>query len=172
MAQLLAFGAQVRTGSGAGRRAAGNSLRHAYARLFELLYFLWVIRQQPYCADAQRFQRFGRELVIARVGFKSQLMVRFNRVQPGILQLIRSNLVDQADTAAFLRQIQNDACGFFRDFSKRKFKLSMAVASLRLENISRQTLGVYAHERHLRFRGYALAGEVAMNNRDRFMVRV
>src|SRR6185437_3857051 len=82
VAELFAFGAEIRARACARRRTAGNSLRHSDARFFELFYLVRIIRQQPHAADAQRLQRFGREFVVARVGVKSEMPVRLHGVQP------------------------------------------------------------------------------------------
>ena len=67
MAELIFLGAKVGAGMMARARAAGNALGNADAASCELLHFVRIVREQAHGTDAQRFERRGGEIVIARV---------------------------------------------------------------------------------------------------------
>ena len=149
MAQLVFFGSQISARMLARARAAGNSLDDANAGSFELRDFVRIIRKQANGAKPESLQRFGGEFVVARVVRKPELPVRFHRVKARVLQLVRLQLIDQANTAPFLRQIQQDSRWLACDFPQRKFKLRPAVATLGRKNVSRKALRMDANERRL-----------------------
>ena len=68
VAELVFLGAQVGAREEAGARTAGNSLDDPNAGVFELLYFVGIVREQAGGADAKSLQRLGGKLVVARIG--------------------------------------------------------------------------------------------------------
>ena len=133
-----------------GSSAAGTGCADdANAGSLELLDLVGIVRKQPHGAEAERFQCFRRKFVVARIGRESEPAIRFHGVETVVLQFVSFDFVDQADAAAFLREIEHHAGGFFRDLAQRKFKLRAAVAPLRREDVSRQALRMDAHERGL-----------------------
>src|ERR1700722_4416559 len=88
------------------------------------------------------------------VGFETEALVRFDRVEPGILQFISLKLRHQPDATAFLLLINHNARAFFTDHGQRKLKLLTAIAAQRMENVSCQALRVNSHQRR---RGFDVA---------------
>ena len=66
-------------------------------------------------ADAQVAQNLGADAVVALVGLEAEALVRLDRVEALVLQLVRANLVGQADAASFLVEIQQHASPFRGD---------------------------------------------------------
>ena len=90
----------------AGARPAGNAFHDANASTLQLMHLIGIIGEQANGANAERFERFGGKLVIAGVVREAEAPIGFHRVEARILQFVRLEFVDQADSAAFLRQIQ------------------------------------------------------------------
>src|SRR5271156_3741986 len=130
-----------------GAGTAGNSLNHADSGALELLDFVGIIGEQPHLADTQSLQRLRGKIVVARIGSEPELAIRFHRVEPIVLQLVGSQLVDQPDTTALLRQVEHDAGPRFGDLAERKFELRTAVAALRREDIPCQALRMNSNDR-------------------------
>src|SRR5580692_11455797 len=76
-----------------------------------------------------------------------QPKVRFNCVQPSILQLIRTQLLHQADTATFLEFVDEHSCTLCRDDAKSQMKLVMAVAPHRVKDFPCRALRMNADDR-------------------------
>ena len=68
---------------------------------------------------------------------------------PLILQLVRLELVEQSDAAAFLVEIDDHAPALGGDHLHRPVQLPSAVAAQRMEDVAGETLGVHAHQ-HVR----------------------
>ena len=79
--------------------------------------FLGLLVKQPHLRQAQVLEQLDADAVVARVGLVAQGQVGFDRVEPLILQLVGLDLFDQADAAAFLRQIDQHAGAFLADHS-------------------------------------------------------
>ena len=78
---------------------------------------------------------------------EAELEVRLDRVHPVLLQLVRLQLVQQADAAAFLRDVeQRRRCPSPLDPRERHLELLAAVAAQRVEDVAGQALGVDADE--------------------------
>src|ERR1700683_316799 len=104
MAEFVFFGAQVSSGMFAGAWAARNALDHPNTCAFELRDFVGIVGEQAHVANAEGLQSLGGKFVVARVVGKTEPAIGFDRVQSGVLQLVSSQFVDQANPAAFLRQ--------------------------------------------------------------------
>src|SRR6202046_2936860 len=115
-------------------RPTGNSLNHADSSALKLLDFVRIIRKQPNLSNAESLQRRRREVVIARIIRETELALRFDRVEPFVLQLVRLYLVDEPNAAALLRKVQDHSRRRFGDRAKRKFELGAAIAALRREH--------------------------------------
>ena len=104
--------------------------------------------------------------------------VRLDRVQARLLQLVRLELVQQADAAALLRHVQEHARIFLGQPLERLLELLAAVAAQRVEDVAGQALGVDADEDVLgaldvasHERDVVLAGQL-LAERDRLEVAV
>ena len=150
------------------RRAwtARNALGDFHAGGFELPDFVGIVREQADGLHAEGFESVGGKFVVARIVGKAELAIGFDGVEAGILKFIGFELVDEADSAAFLREIENNASFGFGDGFQREFELGAAVAALRGEYVTGETLRMDPDERGLR------AGEIAVANRDGFFAFV
>lgn len=133
----------------AGARPARHAFHHPYAALFQLFHFVRIIGEQAHRTNAKRFQSFGGEFVIANVVRKTKPFVCFDRIESRVLQLVGLKLINQANAAAFLGQIQQHPRRFLGNFAQRKFELRPAVASLRSKDIPRKALRMDANQRRL-----------------------
>ena len=102
------------------------------------------------------------------VGFKSQAFIGLDGIEPSVLQRVRLQLRHQADSAAFLLLIDQDACALLANHGERHLQLLAAVTAQRAENVARETLGVDAYQRgtcvdipHDKGHGFFLAPRVA-----------
>ena len=84
--------------------------------------------------------------------------------RPVRLQLVRAELVQEADSAAFLAHVQDDAAPLGLDAGERLLELLAAVAEQRVEDVAGQALGVHADEDVLG------ALDVALHERDVLLV--
>lgn len=126
---------------------ARNSLDHANAAALKLLDFVGIIGKQPNRVDIESFQRSSCEIVVAGIRSESEAAVGFDSIESFILKLVGFQLVDQADPAALLRQIEHNSVRSFRDFAKRKLELGATVTSLGSKNIAREALRMNPDQR-------------------------
>ena len=84
--------------------------------------------------------------VVTQVGGQPELEIGVDRVEPLLLELVGVELVEQADSASLLREIEQDAAALLVDHRERRLHLLAAVAAQRVEDVARQALGVDAHE--------------------------
>ena len=79
------------------------------------------------CCDAEKLEHFGGQLVAAAVGGVAQLFVGLDGVHALILQFVGLELGHQADAAALLLLIEQNACAFGGD-------LAQAISSCRRQS--------------------------------------
>ena len=151
-------------GSGGSRRSARTSIgscattsspKPAIPEIFFGLFVRTRIVERP------RSARICEPIPYSRASAaKPRLEVRLDRVEPLLLQLVRLQLVQQADPAALLRHVEEDAAALLLDPAERQLELLAAVAAERVEDVAGEALGVDAHEHVL------LAGDLALHERD------
>ena len=105
-----------------------------------------IVREDPDGAQPEVGEDLVADPPLARVGREAELEVRLDRVEPLLLQLVRLELVQQADAASLLRHVEEDAALLGGDTPQREVELLAAVAAQRVEDVARETLGVHAHE--------------------------
>ena len=111
--------------------------------------FVRIVRHQTHGSNTQQNKHLGNEDIIACVNRMSELQVRLNRVHPLILQFVRPELFQEADAAALLMLIEQNAGTFMRDRSQSQVQLIMAIATQRMEDVTRRALRMNTHERRL-----------------------
>ena len=94
------------------------------------------------------------------IGFEAQSVIGLDRVVAGILKFVGEQLVHQADAAAFLKLINQNAGAVLGNLLQRKVQLIAAVAAAGAENIAGQALRMDANERRV------LRREVAHHQRQ------
>jgi hypothetical protein len=143
-------------------RTARDAFGDFHAGGFELLHFVWVVGEKADGAHAEGFESVGSEFVLARIVGKAELAIGFDGVESGVLEFVGFELVDEADAAAFLGKIEDDASFGFGDGFQREFELGAAVAAFGSEDIAGEALRVDADER-----GFCVR-EIAVADRDGF----
>ena len=138
-------------------RAARDELGDFDAGGFELLNFVGIIREQANGLHAEGFQSVGGEFVVAGIVGEAELAISFDGVEAGILKLVGFQLVDQANAAALLRQIQNNSSFGLGDAFEREFELRTAIAAFGSEDVAGKALRVDANQRSFRTRQVAVA---------------
>src|SRR3954470_10121447 len=95
-------------------RGAANRdlLDHLNAVAFEADDFLRIVGEETKFADAEIEQDLRAEPVIAQVAAEAELRVRLDGIETFLLQLVSVNLRGQADAAAFLAHVNEDAIAF------------------------------------------------------------
>ena len=91
-------------------------------------------------------QDLRADAVVAQVDRQPELEVGVDGVQPLVLQVVGAQLVQQADPAALLGQVEQDAGALALDHRQRGLELLAAVAAQRVEDVAGQALGVHADE--------------------------
>src|SRR5262249_34539959 len=94
---------------------------------------------------AEQLQHAHRDAVIAFVVVEAQHGVGVDGIETGLLQLIGTDLVGEAEPAAFLLQVKNDPAAVLLTLLERQAKLTAAVASPRAEQLSSQAGRVQSH---------------------------
>ena len=131
----------------AGGDFAGNTFHNPDACLLERVNLVGIVGEQAHAGHAQRFEDFAGKREIAVVGFESEPLVGFDGVQACVLQLVRLKFGHEANAAALLLLVNENAHSFFGDHGKGKLELLAAVAAQRMKNVPGEALGMHAHQR-------------------------
>ena len=105
-----------------------------------------VVGDEADGVDAQLFQDLGGELELAAVGFVAQLEVGFDGVEALVLKLVGAELGHEADAAAFLLLVEEDAGAGVGDGGEGEFELLAAVTAQGVEDVAGEALGVDADD--------------------------
>ena len=89
------------------------------------------------------------QFIVALVGFEAEMMIGFNGVVPGVLELIGLQLIHQADAPSFLKLIDQDSGAAFGNSFQREVELIAAIAAAGPEHIAGQALGMDAQQGRL-----------------------
>src|SRR5450830_429933 len=106
----------------------------------------WVIGEQHDASAVEHLQHPRGDTVVALIIIEAESRVGINRVKTVFLHLVGAHLVGQTQTAALLRQIENDATAHIFKTRKREFELIAAVASPRAKYVTGEAGGVQAHK--------------------------
>ncbi|MNH08023.1 hypothetical protein D3C79_674280 [compost metagenome] len=87
--------------------------------------------------------------IVTLVGSEAQALVGLDSISTTILQLVGADFVQQANTTAFLTQIQQHTTPFTGDSLQRSLKLRTAVTALAEQGIAGQAFGVQASQYRL-----------------------
>ena len=109
-------------------------------------------------------QDLRADAVVAQVDRQAELEVGVDRVQALVLEVVGAQLVQQADPAALLGEVEQDAGALALDHRQRRLELLAAIAAQRVEDVAGQALGVDAHEHVVDAR------DVALDQRDVVLV--
>src|SRR5207237_8085589 len=92
--------------------------------------------------EPQIEQNLSPDAVVAQIGLEPELAVRLDRVVPGILQLVRLELVQQADPPPLLIEVHHHAAAFGGDPPHGGVQLPASVAPPRRDYVAGEALGV------------------------------
>ena len=108
---------------------------------------LGIIRKQFYLFDAEMMQDIGHDLVAAFIGAKTELMVRFDRIEPPILKRIGVYLVQESYVTPFLSEVYHHPVRLFSHL-ECEFQLITAVTLQAPYGIACKALAVHTHYRN------------------------
>ena len=131
------------------RRGHRNPLRDGQATRLKLRDLVRIVGDQPHLADAKLSQNAAGRQEIALVHLEAERMVRVDGIETRILQRIGPHLVEKADVAPFLGQIDKNAASGLGHHFQRTFQLFAAIAFQAAENIAGDTLGMQSYKRRL-----------------------
>ena len=124
-----------------------------------------VVGQQADGREAEVGEDLRADAVVAQVGREAELEVGLDRVEALLLQLVGAELVEQADAAALLGEVEQDAATLRPSIcSQRLLELRAAVAAQRAEHVAGHALRVHADEHVL------AAVDVALDQREMVLV--
>lgn len=146
VAHLFLLGAEVALEGLLGLDFGGDALSDGDAGGLERGDFLRIIGDEADAGDAEELEGRGGQLVGAAVGGEAELDVGFNGVEALILKLVGAELGHEADAAALLLLIEEQACAFGGDAGESELELEAAVAAERAEDVAGEALGVDADE--------------------------
>src|SRR5579875_4008734 len=146
VAELIPLGGQIANVLGMRRHLDRHLLGHLEAVRLEAGDLLRVVRQEAQRRDPQVGEDLVADAPLPLVGGEAEGEVRVDRVEAPLLQLVGLQLVEQADAAPLLRHVEEHPSAFGGDRRKRRLELLAAVAAQRVEDVTREALGVDAHE--------------------------
>src|SRR5436189_6401928 len=114
----------VRIGFGPNR----HLLDHLQTVALQADNFLWIIGEEPELSHAQIEKNLCPEAVIAQVSCVPEFRVGLYRVESFLLQLVSVDFCRQADTAALLAHVNQNALTFLLDLPHCRVQLISAIA--------------------------------------------
>ena len=164
VAHALGLGPQVGLVVLVGRVGDRHLVGHPQAVALQPADLLGVVGQDPDRRQAEVDQDLGADAVVAQVGRQAELEVGVDGVIALLLQLVGLELVEQADAATLLGEVEQHALALGLDHRQRRLQLLAAVAAQRVEDVAGQALGVHADQHVL------LARDLALDHRDVVLV--
>ncbi len=148
--ELVALGLDVPGVVLVDRRLDGDLVDHLQVEpaVDEGVGLLGIVGEQADLRQPEILEELNADAIVARVGFVSQRQVGFHRVEPFVLQRVGLDLLDQADAAALLRQINQHAGAFLGDHLQGHVELIATIAAQRSQHVARETGRVQAYQRH------------------------
>ncbi len=147
MAEFFAFGFEVALEGGFGGDGGVYAGGDADAGGFEGGYFFGVVGDEADGGDVELLEDLGGEVEVAVVVAEAELEVGFDGVGAAVLELVGAELGHEADAAAFLVLVEQDARSLARDEPEGEVELVVAVAAQGVEDVAGEALGVDADER-------------------------
>ena len=129
-----------------GRDFGGDALDDANACSSSAAIFSGLLVMRRTACTSSSLSAFAGKFEDAAVGLVAELEVGLDGVEALVLQLVGAELGHQADAAAFLLLVDQDAGAFVGDALHRELELLAAVAAERAEDIAGEALRVDADE--------------------------
>src|SRR5438477_5404665 len=154
------LGPQVEGVELVGRHHVGDAARDADAVLLELRNLVGIVGHQPHRADLEAGEHVRRDRVIALVVAEAEREIGVHGVEALVLQRVGADLVDQADPAALLAEIEEQAARHRGQPAQGRLELVAAIAAQGARHVAGQALGVEPGG------DVVVANDVAVDQRD------
>src|SRR5204863_4477123 len=92
-----------------------------------------IVGENPDGRQTEVQQDLRADTIIAQVGLEPQLLVGRDGVAPGVLELVRLQLVEEPDATALLVEVNDDPVPLPGDYQLRAVQLTPAVTARRPE---------------------------------------
>ena len=116
------------------------------AGLLDGVDFFGVVGDEADGSEAEVLEDGGGKLEVAAVGAVAEIEVGFDGVAALVLELVGAEFVHEADSAALLHFVEEDAGAGVGDGAEGEFELLAAVAAERMEDVAREALRVDADD--------------------------
>ena len=147
MAELFPFSLQVLFGVGTSFDFTRHTLDDLDACALQRLNLVGIIGEQAHLGYTQRLEYLAGQGKVALVGLEAQPLVGFDGVESGILQLVGLQFGHQANAAALLLFVNQDAGAQVPNHGERHLQLLAAVAAQRMKNVAGEALRVNPNQR-------------------------
>jgi hypothetical protein len=156
----LHFGLQVVGAFGLRRSHQRLAGAHRDTQCAQALDLGRIVRQQAHRLNFQVAQHERGKVVGALVGIAAEQKIGVNCVVTLVLEIVGPQLIEQADSAALLSQIDQDTGALLRDPLQRQMELCQAIATQGPEDLACEALGMHSGENVLPL------GDVSQHERD------
>lgn len=147
MSGAITLGRKIAFIMGIGRQMMWHALDDGDRRCFETRHFSGVVCQQAYAGLAEQRQHSRRHAKVAGIDSKAKAQIGVHRVKALILKLIGAQLVDQANPAALLAEVKQDAPAALRNLMQCGLKLRPAVTLEAAQHITGEAFAMEADQR-------------------------
>lgn len=114
----------------------GDILHHLKAIAFEADALHGIVSHEAHLSYSKLMEYLGAHAVVALVGLVAELEIGIDGINALLLKLVSPDLVHQADSAALLTEIEDNAASLLLDHLHGLVELLAAVAALRSEDIA------------------------------------
>src|SRR5258708_22224847 len=149
VAELVRFRSQVAKVVLVGGDHQRDQLRYLEPEGLDPVVLARAVADQADLLNADVRQNLGADPVVALINRESQSLVCLHGVHPLVLELVRPQLVDQADAPPLLAQVQDHARALGGDHLHGAVELLLAVAPEAVEGVAGEALGVGPQQHRL-----------------------
>src|SRR5258706_11456486 len=114
----------------------------------QLTRFIRIARQEPYFGHPQHAENLGSEHVGTSMLAVTEAHIRLEGIEPGILQLVRSQFFIQTDPPTLLAEV-DEYPALDREARQRFGELLTAITAQRTEDVPGHAFGVHPDQRDL-----------------------
>ena len=146
MAHLFAFRLEVACVFVRFGNDCGDALDHVNARIDEGVDLFGVVGHEADDGNLELFEDLSGELEEAAIGLVAELEICLNGVEALVLELVGAEFGHEADAAALLLLVEEDASAGAGYGAERELELLAAVAAERVEYVAGKALRVDADD--------------------------
>ncbi len=129
MAELVALRVEIKCILESRDRHNPNTVLDLEPVAFETDELARIVRQRANLLQPDIEKYLRADPVVAKVRLEAELLICFDSIGPGVLELVRLKLVEKTNAAALLVEIHNDSLPLFGDHLHRRVELPPAVAT-------------------------------------------